>query len=100
MTTVSPEDIQKRLATMPGWAFKDDGLTRQFALASFPDAIAFVTRLAFEAEASDHHTDLTVSYTRVTVLWSTHSEGGVTDKDFAGAAQSDTIARAFDGVLS
>ena len=80
---------------MSGWAQKGDGIVRQFTLPSFPDAVAFVTRLAFEAEAADHHPDLLVSYKRVTVTWSTHSEGGVTEKDFAGAAQSDRIARAF-----
>jgi 4a-hydroxytetrahydrobiopterin dehydratase len=51
-------------------------------------------RLAFDAEAADHHPDLLVSYKRVTVTWSTHSEGGVTEKDVAGARQADVIARA------
>jgi 4a-hydroxytetrahydrobiopterin dehydratase len=91
-----PQDqITARLSSLPGWAQKNDGIVRQFTLPSFPDAVAFVTRLAFDAEASDHHPDLLVSYKRVTVTWSTHSEGGVTEKDFAGAAQSDRIARAF-----
>jgi len=97
MTTLSREDIDRRLSDMPGWSAADNALTRQYTLPSFADAIAFVTRLAFEAEAADHHPDLTVSYRRVTVRWSTHSEGGVTEKDFAGAGQSDTIAAAFKG---
>ena len=88
-------DIQTRLAALPGWVLKGDGIVRQFTLQSFPDAVAFVTRLAFDAEAADHHPDLMLSYKRVTVTWSTHSEGGVTEKDFSGAAQSDRIARAF-----
>jgi 4a-hydroxytetrahydrobiopterin dehydratase len=92
---LSKQDIDSRLAAMPGWTLEGDALTRQFTLGSFADAIAFVTRLAFDAEAADHHPDLAVNYKRVSVTWSTHSEGGVTEKDFAGAAQSDRIAKAF-----
>ena len=92
---LSKSDIDTRLSAMPGWTLKGDALTRQFTLASFPDAIAFVTRLAFDAESADHHPDIQVSYKKVSVTWSTHSEGGVTEKDFAGAAQSDRIAKAF-----
>ena len=92
---LSEHDIALRLLALPGWQFEGDALKRKFELASFADAIAFVTRLAFDAEASDHHPDLTISYKRVTVSWSTHSEDGVTEKDFAGAAQSDKIADAF-----
>ena len=92
---LSEHDIALRLLTMPGWHFVGDALRRTFELASFADAIAFVTRLAFDAEAADHHPDVTISYKRVTVSWSTHSEDGVTEKDFAGAAQSAKVASAF-----
>ena len=70
-----------------------DALVKTFTFESFPDAIAYVTRLAFDAQEADHHPDLTISYKKVTVTWSTHSEGGVTDKDFEGAKQSDRIAK-------
>jgi 4a-hydroxytetrahydrobiopterin dehydratase len=90
---LSAEDISTRLASASGWTKDGDALSRQFVFASFPDAIAFVTRLAFDAESADHHPDLTISYKRVTVRWSTHDEGGITEKDFAGARQSDTVAR-------
>jgi 4a-hydroxytetrahydrobiopterin dehydratase len=75
-----------------GWTVQGDGLVRLFTFASFADAIAFVTRLAFDAEAADHHPDLKVSYRKVTVTWSTHSEGGITEKDFEGTRQADAIA--------
>ena len=88
-------DVRVRLVNHPGWAWANDALIAQFTFPTFPDAVTFVTRLAFEAEAADHHPDLRVSYKRVTVTWSTHSDGGVTEKDFAGAAQSDRIAKAF-----
>jgi 4a-hydroxytetrahydrobiopterin dehydratase len=90
---LSAEAIATRLTAAPGWTRDGDALSRQFVFASFPDAIAFVTRLAFDAEGADHHPDVTISYKRVTVRWSTHDEGGITDKDFVGVQQADSVAR-------
>jgi 4a-hydroxytetrahydrobiopterin dehydratase len=92
---LTEQDIVARLPALSGWRLDADALTRTFEFPSFPDAVAFVARLAFDAEAADHHPDLTIRYKRVTVRWSTHSEHGVTEKDFAGVAQSDRIAGAF-----
>lgn len=89
---LAQQEITDRLRDCPGWTSERDGLEKTFTFASFPDAIAFVTRLAFDAEAADHHPDLTVTYRRVLVRWSTHSEGGVTEKDFEGVRRSETIA--------
>jgi len=94
---LSTANIQARLADLPGWRFGDDAISRKYTFPSFPDAVAFVTRLGFAAEAADHHPDLLVSYKRVTVTWSTHSAGGVTAKDFDGAGQSDMIAGKLGG---
>jgi len=91
-SALSPAEVAARLEQLPGWSCRDRALERTFTFPSFPDAVAFVTRLAFEAEAADHHPDLHISFRRVTVRWSTHSAGGVTGKDFSGARQSDTIA--------
>jgi len=92
---LSADVIDARLRTLPGWSRNGETLTRQFTFQGFPDAIAFVTRLAFDAEAADHHPDLAISYKRVTVTWTSHDAGGVTEKDFAGVTQSDTIAARF-----
>jgi 4a-hydroxytetrahydrobiopterin dehydratase len=89
---LSSTEIDARLSGIPGWSRQGEGLTRQFTFKGFPDAIAFVTRLAFDAEAADHHPDLQVSYKRVTVSWSSHDAGGVTEKDFEGARQTDALA--------
>lgn len=89
---LSPAEIEARVAKLPGWSVEGDALVCQFTLPSFADAVAFVTRLAFDAEAADHHPDLHVSYRRVTVSWSTHSAGGVTEKDIRGARQTDAVA--------
>ena len=84
-----------KAALRPGWKHKGKALVRQFTFAGFPDAIAFVARLAFDAEAADHHPDLLINYKRVTVTWSTHSEGGVTEKDIAGVRKTEAVARGF-----
>lgn len=86
------DEATARLREYPGWKLQGDALVRQFTFPSFPNAIAFVARLAFDAEASDHHPDLLIRYKKVTVTWSTHSEGGVTDKDFTGVEQADRAA--------
>ncbi len=94
---LSAQDIEGRLSSLPGWSSKGDALARQFTFKGFPDAIAFVTRLAFDAEAADHHPDLQVSYKRVTVTWTTHDQGGITEKDFEGAQKADQIAKGLTG---
>jgi 4a-hydroxytetrahydrobiopterin dehydratase len=92
---LSDSDIDARLKNLSGWSRKGDGITKLFTFKGFPDAVTFITRLGFDAEAADHHPDLQVSYRKVTVTWSTHDQGGITEKDFEGARQSDTIASAF-----
>ncbi len=85
-------EIAERLAGLPGWARQGDAISRQFTFAGFADAIAFVVRLGFEAESVDHHPDLLINYKRVTVTFSTHSAGGLTVKDFEGAAAATRLA--------
>ena len=89
---LSDKEIEARLSGLSGWAVEGNALVRTYTFPGFPDAIAFVTRIGFDAEASDHHPDLTINYKRVRVVWSTHSEGGVTEKDVAGATKSDAVA--------
>jgi 4a-hydroxytetrahydrobiopterin dehydratase len=52
-----------------------------------------VQRLVVDAEAADHHPDITINYKRVTLSYSTHSEGGLTEKDLDGARMADRKAR-------
>ncbi len=88
---LSPEQIASALSALPGWTLEGKALTRTYRLPAFADAIAFVTRLAFEAEAHDHHPDMLVNYRNVTVTWTTHSAGGVTERDLEGARETDRI---------
>lgn len=92
MARLSAEDIERRLSAMPGWSRAGEAITRQFTFDGFPEAVAFVSRLVPGAEAADHHPDVLINYRRVTVTYTTHSEGGLTAKDFAGAAMADSLA--------
>ena len=84
--------MQRRLALLQGWTLEGDAIRKQFTFKDFLQAIAFVNRLAPEAEGADHHPDILINYKRVTLTYSTHSEGGLTPKDFAGAATADRLA--------
>ena len=97
MAKITAEDARQRLQALPGWALEGDTIRRQFTFAGFPEGLAFLVRLGFAAEAADHHPDLLVNYKRVTVAYSTHSEGGLTDKDFAGAREATTLAATMGG---
>ena len=92
MSVLSTDEIERRLASLPGWSRQGSGIVRQFTFSGFPEAIAFVGRLVTGAEAADHHPDISINYRRVTLTYSTHSEGGVTLKDFDGAAMADRLA--------
>jgi 4a-hydroxytetrahydrobiopterin dehydratase len=93
MAKLSDREVAERLARVNGWTREGDAIHKQYTFAGFPEAVAFVNRLAPEAEAADHHPDILISYKRVTLTYSTHSEGGLTEKDFAGAAAADRLAR-------
>ena len=92
MGTLTNQEIAARLPEIEGWTLDGNAIRRQFVFQGFPDAILFVTRLAFDAEAADHHPDILVSYKRVTLTYSTHSEGGLTSKDFDGARVASALA--------
>jgi len=92
MALLAGDDIDAALRDLPGWRYADNAIVKEFTFAGFPEAVAFVNRLVPGSEAADHHPDLAVSYRRVTVAFTTHSEGGVTAKDVAGARLADSCA--------
>jgi 4a-hydroxytetrahydrobiopterin dehydratase len=97
MATLSRADAEQRLAQLQGWTLDGNAIKKQFTLADFPAAVAFVQRLVPGAEAADHHPDILINYKRVTLFYSTHSEGGLTDKDFEGARMADGVAAEWRG---
>ena len=80
------------MGTAADWPVVDGALERTFELPSFPDAIAFVNRVAELAQAENHHPDVSISYKKVTLRWTTHSEGGITDRDHELAERSAALA--------
>jgi len=94
MGLLSSDEVGKRAGELPGWTLEDQAIRRKFTFSDFPAAVSFVVRVGFAAEAVDHHPDILINYKRVTLTFSTHSEGGLTEKDFAGAANATAIALA------
>jgi 4a-hydroxytetrahydrobiopterin dehydratase len=76
---------------MAEWDEVEGALERTYELPSFAEAIAFVNRIAELAEAENHHPDIAVSYRKVTLRWTTHSAGGITDRDRELAERSDAV---------
>jgi len=70
---------------------RDDALERTLEFEGFRYAIGFVDRLADLAESENHHPDIAISYRRVTIRWTTHSAGGITDRDRELAARTDEL---------
>jgi 4a-hydroxytetrahydrobiopterin dehydratase len=93
MATLSPADVEARLRELEGWTLDGSAIRKQFVCRDFPGAVAFVSRLVPGAEAADHHPDILINYKRVTLTYSTHSEGGLTAKDFDGATMADRVFR-------
>lgn len=89
MVTLTSTELRAALAGLGGWVADGPAISRTFTCPSFPEAMAFAGRIAAYAESMDHHPDLLISYRKVTVTWSTHSAGGVTEKDISGARATD-----------
>jgi 4a-hydroxytetrahydrobiopterin dehydratase len=84
---LTDDEIVERLRGLPGWARDGDAIRRETRFPTFMEAIAFVNRVAGVAESLDHHPDITIEYTRVTLRVSTHDSGGLTEADFTLAAR-------------
>ncbi len=95
-TPLDAAAIAVGLNDLPGWTLDGDRLTKAYVLEDFRMAVAFVVRVAFEAEALDHHPELTNVYNRVTVALATHDAGDrVTGMDLELARRVEAIVPAF-----
>ena len=83
MALLTETEIAERLRGVPGWERRGPQLHRTWAFADFKAAMAFVNRVAAIADAADHHPDIDIRYSRVTLALSTHDAGGLTARDFA-----------------
>jgi 4a-hydroxytetrahydrobiopterin dehydratase len=88
---LSDIEIQRELGTLNGWTRKGDSLVKTFSFPTFMAGITFVDRVAVAAEKMDHHPDLDIRYTKISVTLSTHSAGGITGNDVALAREMDKL---------
>ena len=92
MARLSKAEIAESLEGLTAWKLEGKTITKGYEFPSFPEAIRFVNKVADLAEKADHHPDILINYRRVTLTLSTHSEGGLTKKDFQLAGQIEKIS--------
>jgi 4a-hydroxytetrahydrobiopterin dehydratase len=90
-STLTPEIIQERIKKIPEWELNEDSISRSFEFDEYQFAIDFVNTIAEIAEEAQHHPDISINYTNVTLVLTTHSKGGLTDSDFEVALRIDSL---------
>ncbi|MEO7158114.1 MAG: 4a-hydroxytetrahydrobiopterin dehydratase [Vicinamibacterales bacterium] len=91
MALLTPEEITTALKTLDGWSLDGTTIRKEFTFADFPEAVLFVSALVPGAEDADHHPDIEIHYKRVILSYTTHDSGGLTEKDFEGAAMAQAV---------
>jgi 4a-hydroxytetrahydrobiopterin dehydratase len=92
MAKLTPSQIKAALPGVRQWKKKGGTITRTYQFKDFPAAIKFVNAVARLAEKAGHHPDIDIRWNKVALALSTHDQGGLTEKDFALAAQCDRLA--------
>jgi 4a-hydroxytetrahydrobiopterin dehydratase len=87
MTALTSAEIADRLTTIPGWHLENGNLVRTFSFSDFREAMSFVNSVATAAEHAGHHPDIDIRYNKVHLALSSHDAGGITNRDFALAAE-------------
>ena len=87
MALLSGDEIARELPKVPGWSLRGNGIERRFELRDFAQAMGFAVSVGIIAEKADHHPDIDIRWNAVTLFLTTHSEGGLTMKDFDLAAR-------------
>lgn len=96
MPLLSKKDINRKLQPLTHWELTDNQITRNYVHLNWVEAIRFVSEVAELAEDLDHHPDILIhSWNNVAVTLSTHSEGGLTDKDFRLAEKIEDLFETF-----
>ena len=96
LALISRKDVESQLIALPGWSLAEGGrgIRKTYSLADFAEAVSVIDRILPLAEEADHHPDLHLTgYRRLEVVLSTHSAGGVTEKDFALAARIEALPK-------
>jgi len=88
-TLLKKSDVAARLKNLKGWSHRGLEITRHYKFSDFIAAMVFVNHVADLADAMDHHPDILIQYNNVKLTLSTHSAGGLTEKDFELARRID-----------
>ncbi len=91
---LTKQEIETRLKNLQGWQYADNSIKKDFKFRDFQEAMAFVVKIALEAEKVQHHPDITIEYNRVKIILTTHSVEGLTEKDFEAATKIQKFAGA------
>ena len=91
MAKLTEQEIASSMPQLQGWRREGDAIVKQYEFGKFAEGIRFVDRVAEAADAADHHPDIDIRYTKVTMSLSTHSAGGLTKKDFELAGRIDQL---------
>ena len=91
MSRLSDEEIDAKLAELDGWARSGDAITKTYERGDFVGSVKFVDSVVGPAEEMGHHPDVEISWDKVTVTVTTHSEGGLTANDFDLARRIDAL---------
>ncbi len=91
MALLSEAEIEEGLNGLRGWEKKGNEIVKVYKNKNFVESIGFVNMVAILAEKADHHPDILIQYKNVTLTLSTHSQGGLTGKDFKLAGEIDAL---------
>lgn len=95
---LTPAEIEHALTHLPGWTYEADAFAKTMVFANFREAMGFMLRAGFEADALDHHPEWTNVYDKVSIRLTTHSAGNkVTGKDAELAGRMEKLRAALTG---
>ena len=93
MPKLPQTELDRVLGDLPGWTVKDGAITKTFKHDSFPEAVVFVNAVAHLAELANHHPDIDIRYSNITLALVTHDQGGITNKDVELARRIEEIRK-------
>jgi 4a-hydroxytetrahydrobiopterin dehydratase len=91
MAVLNSEQIHTQLKELQGWTFKNNAIEKEWTFKDFKEALHFINKIGEIAEKHNHHPELFNVYSRVTLRFNTHDEGGVTEKDIHIAIEINSL---------
>jgi 4a-hydroxytetrahydrobiopterin dehydratase len=91
LKTYTEDEVKAKLKELPDWYYEEGWIRRLYKTDGWPTTLLLVNQIGYLSEAAYHHPDLSVSWAKVTVKLKTHSENGITDKDFELARKLEDV---------